>query len=181
MQIDKGTLVTGTELAVVLGLSVRRIQQLAQDGTFAKVGRGRYALAGCVQAYCSTLTHDVTDEAQERALAELKIKQAKAVIAGLEAAELQGKMHRSEDVASMTSDLVFTMRSMLNALPGRLAMDAAGAQTAAEASAAISREVHALMRELANYEYDPSRYEACVRERRKWEAEQAEQEEVCEA
>ena len=46
-------------------------------------------------------------------------------------------MHRSEDVEAMTNDLVYTARSMIMALPGRLAMDVVQAGSASEASALI--------------------------------------------
>lgn len=56
------------------------------------------------------------------------------------------------------------------ALPGRLAVDVAVVKKPAEAAEIIRKEVHAIMRELANYRYDPEKYEERVRERRKWEA-----------
>ena len=110
------------------------------------------------------------DKELEKFEAEIKIKKAKADIAELEAQELQGIMHRSEDVAAMTEDLIYTVRGLLMALPGRLAVDVAAVTTPAEAAEIIRKEVHALMRELANYQYDPEKYEERVRERRKWEA-----------
>ena len=97
------------------------------------------------------------------------MKASKAQIAKMEADELRGKMHRSEDVAAMTEDLIYTVRGSLMALPGRLAVDVAATATPAEAAEIIRKEVHALMRELANYQYDPQKYEERVRERRKWE------------
>ena len=75
-----------------------------------------------------------------------------------------------KDVAAMTEDLIYTVRGSLMALPGRLAVDVAAVTTPAEAAEIIRKEVHALMRELANYQYDPEKYEERVRERRKWEA-----------
>ena len=85
-----------------------------------------------------------------------------------EAEELKGSMHRAEDVAAMTEDLVYTIRGALNALPGRLAVDTAAAATPAEASEVIRKEVGKVMRELAAYHYDPKKYEERVRERRDW-------------
>lgn len=77
-------------------------------------------------------------------------------------------MHRAEDVQAFTSDLIYTIRSSLMALPGRLAMDAAAAQTPADASACIKREVYKVMRELSQYKYDPEKYADRVRERMDW-------------
>ena len=88
--------------------------------------------------------------------------------------ELRGKLHRSEDVEAITSDLIYAVRSALTALPGRLAPDLAAAQTPAEAADKIRKETFFVMKELSLYQYDPQRYRERVRERQKWEAEQEE-------
>lgn len=95
---------------------------------------------------------------------------SKANIAKLEADELQGKMHRSEDVAVFMDDLIFTMRAALMALPGRLAVDVAAAQSAAEASDIIRKEVNKIMSEIAEHQYDPKAYAERVRDRMNWAA-----------
>lgn len=104
----------------------------------------------------------------EKLAAEVRIKNAKADYAELELQELQGKMHRSEDVEKMTMQLVYTIRSGLIALPGRLAVDVMNADNASEASVIIRREVNTVLDELANFKYDPAAYEELVRERQKW-------------
>ena len=86
-------------------------------------------------------------------------------------------MHRSEDVAAMTEDLIYAIRGALLALPGRLAVDVANINTAAEASELIRAEVFKVMKELSQYKYDPQKYEERVRERRDWESFAAEDEE----
>ena len=108
------------------------------------------------------------EKEQQKLAAEVRIKEARADYAELELAELQGKMHRSEDVEAMTQQLVFTIRGMLVALPGRLAVDVAGVSDAAEASVLIRREVNAVLDELSNFKYDPAAYEKLVNERQKW-------------
>lgn len=170
-QITPDTTVCFKELAVILGLSVRRIQQLAQDGVFEAVEKGAYSLATSVKRYITFTTKEVTDSDRQRDEAEISIKKAKAIVAVLEARELQGKMHRSEDVASMTEDLIYAVRGMLVALPGRLAVDVADVKTPAEAAEIIRKEVFKAMGELALYKYDPKKYEERVRERRSWDAE----------
>ena len=93
------------------------------------------------------------------------IEAAKAEIAEMELKELRGEMHRSEDVEAMTTDLVFTIRSMILALPGRLAIDLAPLNKPAEISERIKQEVNALLLELSNYKYDADAYRKRVRER----------------
>ncbi len=173
-KITPETEVSTTELACVLGITGRRIRQLAEDGQLEKSGQGRFVLADAVQRYIAGLSRETTsaEEAKlERAKrqSEATLKMSKAEIARLEMKELQGKMHRSEDVAAMTEDLIYTIRSALMALPGRLAVDACSAQSPAEAAEIIRKEVSLVMQELSGYRYDPKKYEERVRERRSWD------------
>lgn len=172
-KIGDETEVSSTELAVVLGVTVRRVQQMAQDGTLSTARKGRFLLADSVQRYIKFLSLEPVDEEDKklekaRRVADATIKTSKATVAKLEAEELKGSMHRAEDVAAMTEDLVYTIRGALNALPGRLAVDVAATATPAEAAEVIRKEVHKVMRELARYHYDPQKYEERVRQRRDW-------------
>lgn len=171
-KITDNTEASTTELAMILGITARRVQQMAQDGTIIAVKRGRFNLVESVQryiAFISSKDKDISQQDKARQDAEVSIKKAKAVIAVMEAQELQGKMHRSEDVESMTEDLIYAIRGMLVALPGRLAVDTAAAETPAEVSEIIRKEVYKIMSELSEYKYDPKKYEERVRERKAWD------------
>ena len=61
-KINDETEVGATELATVLGLTARRIQQMGQDGTFVTVSRGKYLLAENVQRYINFLSKPAVDE-----------------------------------------------------------------------------------------------------------------------
>ena len=172
-KITEATEVTPAELAAVLRLTGRRVRQLTEDGVLHKNGAGRYALIENIQRWHLAATAQPVDEEDRkldktRRKSEATIKASKALIAKLEADELRGNMHRSEDVRAMTEDLIYTIRSSLSALPGRLAMDVVGVDTAAEASEIIRREVHEIMMELSRYHYDPAKYEERVRDRMDW-------------
>ena len=172
MNISEKSEVQTNEIAVVLGLTTRRIQQLTREGVLKKA-RSRYNLVDSVQRYMDYRSkkndEDLDATEVEKQEAEVSIKKARAIITVLEAKELQGKMHRSEDVAAMTEDLVYTIRGMLLALPGRLAVDTAAASSPPEAAEIIRQEVYKLMMELSHYQYDPQKYEERVRERKKWD------------
>ena len=175
-KISSNTLVSVAELSAVLGLSSNRIYQLSQDGIIASAQRGKYPLADSVQRYIAYLGRDAVTEDEVKLdkvkrAAEAKLKASKAKIASMEAQELEGKMHRSEDVAAMTEDLIYEIRGALIALPGRLAVDVAACSSAAEAAEIVRREVYQIMGELAGYQYDPDKYAERVRERMKWDAE----------
>ena len=130
------------------------------------------ASAACAQGLTTLgfTGHSYTQRDREYCMSPSRTAQYKATIAKLEAEELKGKMHRSEDVAAMTTDLIYAIRGAMMALPGRLAVDVASANSPAEAAEIIRREVNKAMRELSNYRYDPKKYEERVRERRAWEA-----------
>ena len=161
--------VTTTQLAAVLGITNRRVQQLTQDGVLTTVSRGKFVLGDAVQAYNAStarggLTKEEAAEAKKldhiKQKAEATLKASKAKIAQAEAKELSGQMHRSEDVAAMTSELIYTVRGALMALPSRVAINAAALSDPAE--------VNQIAEEIAMFRYDPAKYEARVRERKAW-------------
>lgn len=167
------TQVSTTQLAMVLGVTARRIQQLTQDGTLVTESRGKFLLADNVQRYITFITGNQMSEEErkieiQKRRSDAKLKASKAIVAHLEAEELMGNMHRSEDVSAITDDMVKTIRAMLTALPGRLAVPVSKAESAEECSIIIRDSVYGVMEELAKYSYDPSKYEQLVRERREW-------------
>ena len=166
-------------IARLFGVTERRVQQLAKEGVIpaAKQRPYQFDLLPTVQAYIKHLSDkangkekgaDTVQAESDKLRAEADLKQSKARIAEMQLAELEGKMHRSEDVEAMTNDLVYTVRSMIMALPGRLAMDVMQAGTAAEASAIIRAECYKILDELAGYKYDPEAYQRRVRDREGW-------------
>ena len=167
------TVVNTTTMAAVLGLTVRRVQQLIQDGTLQTESKGRILLIENVQRYISYAGNGrISEEEQKLELAkkaaDVKIKKARADILRLEAEELKGNFHRSEDVEAITTDLVMSIRSMLTSLPGRLAVAVAQHDSAEECSLIIKEQINDVLNALADYDYNPKRYEERVRQRRAW-------------
>jgi len=165
-------------VASLFNLSERRVQQLAKEGVIEgrKVdGVYQFDLLPTVRKYITYLSDKANGRDQknrkteeEKLAAEADLKRAKADMAELQLKELRGQMHRSEDVEAITTDLVYTIRSMIIALPGRLAVDVAAVDTAPEASEIIRRECYQVLEQLSNYKYDPEEYAKRVREREGW-------------
>lgn len=167
-------------IAKLFGVTDRRVQQLAKEGVIpaASVRPYKFDLLPTVQAYIRYLSDkangkesksaDTVQAEADKLRAEADLKQSKAKIADMQLKELEGKMHRSEDVEAVTNDLVYTVRSMIMALPGRLAMDVVQASNANEASALIRSECYKILNELAGYQYDPEVYRRRVRDREGW-------------
>ena len=152
-------------IAKLFGVTERRVQQLASGGIIpvAQQKPYKFDLLPTEQK-----TADTVQAEADKLRAEADLKQSKAKIAEMQLKELEGKMHRSEDVEAMTNDLVYTVRSAITALPGRLAMDVVQAKSAAEASVLIRSECYKILEELANYKYDPEAYMRRVRDREGW-------------
>ncbi|MBQ3195963.1 MAG: protoporphyrinogen oxidase [Clostridia bacterium] len=157
-------------VAQFVGLTARRIYQLTDEGILSAIetseGR-RYDFNETVRSYIKYLQgisagKEVNlSEAQakkRKTEAEIKYRVAKARKAELELEELEGTMYRADDIAAVISDLVYFVRATALALPGRLAIDTAAAQTPSEASVVIKSEVDKFLQELTNYEYTPQKF-----------------------
>ena len=168
-------------IAKLFNLTERRVQQLAKEGILPVASKRPYKfdLLPTIQAYIRYLSDRLAskDKGEEystaeydKLRAEANIKQSKDKIAEMQLKELEGKMHRSEDVEAVMEDLVYTIRGMILALPGRLAMDVTQAASAAEASAIIREECNKILNELAGYKYDPEEYQRRVKDRQGFSA-----------
>ncbi len=167
-------------IAKIFQVSTRRVEQLKTEGIIKGQGKPtKYDLMPTVMAYIKYLSDkangrekkQVTSELEEQRLkAEVEIKQAKAKQAQMELKEIQGKLHRAEDVEAIFTDHVMFLRSMLMALPGKLAVDLAGDHTAAEQAEVVKKEVYFILNTLADHQYDPEEYKRRVMERNGWES-----------
>lgn len=165
-------------IAKIFGVSTRRVEQLKTEGIIKGQGKPtKYDLLPTIQAYIKYLSDKAngrekkeTDAAleTEKLTAEKRIKMAKAEMAELELKEMRGELHRASDVEAITTDHVLYLRSMLMALPGKLAVDVAAINSAPECADRIKREIYSVLDSLANYRYDPDEYKKRVRERQGW-------------
>ena len=165
-------------IAKIFGTSVSRIEQLSKNGIIKGEGRPiKYDLFPTLntlfkyqrELYKSkTKSEKDVESTSEKLAADARIKKAKAEKAEMEVKELRGELHRAEDVEAITADHVLFLRSMLLALPGRLAVDLAEIDKPMGISERIKIEVHDILRQLANYQYDAEEYKRRVRERNGW-------------
>ena len=166
------------------GVTNQWIGQLTAQGVLHKVKTKHgslYSLFDNTRAYCAFLREKLKYKQPEtgsdgenvenvdfrKKQAEARLKESKATVAELEAAEFQGQMHRSEDVQAMTADLLFYVRGSLLAIAGRCAVDCAACSEPAEVQKIIEREIFAILQDLSEYKYDKKRYDELVRQRMK--------------
>ena len=174
------------DVCAILGKSNQWVGQLTSQGTLnkSKTAHGAlYNLSESLSAYIKSIEDKSSDNPEQKEIelnklkADVSLRTSKSIVAGLNAKELQGKMHRSEDVAAVTEDLVYTIRSALLALVGRLSTDLVGITDQAELSAKIQDEVYAVMETLSTYKYDSKKYEERVRQRLRKDSLEADEDE----
>lgn len=176
---DNQNLQSTQTIAKVFQVSVRRVEQLKAEGII--VGQGRptkYDFIPAVMAYIKYLAdkaygrekkENMEELEEDKLRAEVELKKAKAKKAEMELKELQGKLHRAEDVEAIMTDHVLYLRSLLMSMPGRLAVDLAGEHTAPEQAQRVKEEVYFVLNSLSEYKYDPEEYRKRVMERQGWE------------
>jgi phage terminase Nu1 subunit (DNA packaging protein) len=129
------------------------------------------------KAYGREKSTEVSALENDKLTAEADYKRAKARMAQLSLNELDGKLHRAEDVEAVLTNLIYAIRGTLLALPGRLAADTARCKTAAQAADCIKAEVYAALREVSKFRYDKEEFKGRVKERQGWESEPLENDE----
>jgi nucleoid-associated protein YgaU len=168
-QKNNGLLST-IQLGKILRLTDERIRQLAREQIIQPVeknGRGSYFSLNAVGDYCEFLRKYVEKQKntpldEQKLAAEVKYKKAKARKAELEANELEGKMHRSEDVEVIYSLLIWSARNMLEALPARTAALVTGNKTTSEIQHILEEEVKRSLLELKSVDYSSAEFEAQI-------------------
>lgn len=167
-------IVSTSKLAAWMGLTPRRLQQLVKAGILEQVEPGRFDVADAFQRYISYVKGNSKSEEEqkidlERKRAEMKIKKARARREELMTAELEGNMIRAEDVEAYTTDIIYTFKGSIMALPPRVAVDVAAENNPAMCGDIIKKEVRRILHELSEYDYDPEFYRERVAERKKME------------
>ena len=174
-KITKETEITATSLAVVLGVSFRHILRLKADGIIKQPTSGKYNLAEAVQAYFeyafqvkagNAQPPDELDQAKKQADTSLKNKRSSKLDFEMEATqidneikklkleEMKNNLYRAEVIEDMFNKFVYTVRTNLLAMPGRLAVDTHNSASAAECAEIIRKDVYAVLNDLARMEYN---------------------------
>ena len=163
-----------SDLVTLLSVSKQYIGELVAQGTIIKTETKygpMYNLMDSVKLYMDSRAEKIKKTEEEkkvekvRAQAEARLKVSKAAMAELQAKELQGKMHRAEDVHVFTQGLIDMVKGSLLQLPGQSAVELSLCNDAEECQIILKDSIKEILREISDFDYDPERYEALVRER----------------
>lgn len=163
------------DVSVILGKSDQWVGNLAAKGVLVKVKTPRgnlFDLAASMKGYLAWLDEQNGRDPELEELDKKKkqldnsIKASKAIKENFLAKEMQGEMHRSEDVQHFTEELLFTVKNGLQALIGRLSVELQGCEDS-DIPVIVKREVYGLLTQLSEFKYDSRKYQQRVNERRK--------------
>lgn len=116
-------------IAQLLGVTPRRLQQLAAEGFVPKSERGLYPLVGSVQGYIRYLKEHSREAS--RGTEHARLARAQAVKVEMENYRRAGEYILRADVHDMLTELATTLVGSLEGIPGRTANEYAGLTDAA--------------------------------------------------
>jgi phage terminase Nu1 subunit (DNA packaging protein) len=155
------TTIDKSQLAKLLDITPRHIQRLTADGVLERArdvdGKeliGRYELIVNVRAYVRYLrTQARLDDASESKYAMLRNQKmaAESERAELELALFKNKLHRSEDVEFILTNMLTAMKAHLLSIPSRMTRLLVGQTKFQVIYELLSAEIHRALLELSQY------------------------------
>lgn len=142
--------VGAAEMAGLLGITPRRLQQLAQIEGFPKTERGQYIPPDVIGWYVAYKEAAAKREAQPADLDEARLRKmaAEAALAEYELAEMEGKMVAVEDIDRILAPPLTALRAKLLNLPGKLAPQLLACRSLAEIRTLLDTSIAEAMAEL---------------------------------
>lgn len=148
-------IVKSNVISEILGFkTTRRVEQLAKEGVFVRVGRGQYDLAASIQGYieylleAGTMVEGKLDKTQE----EAKWVLARRRKTELELQIMKGELHRAEDVQMVMSDMLGNFRARLLSIPSKVAPQLLGKTEIPVIKNILEEVVREAMNELSDYD-----------------------------
>ncbi len=141
------------ELAGVLGVNKRNLQNFVERGILVRVGRGRFPLGKSIRAYCDSLRETAANRDHFRvgtglAAERERIAREQADALEMKNAAMRGELLRAADVESQWADILRMVRSGFLALPSRV-QQRLGHLTAHDLSI-LDREIRDTLEELSD-------------------------------
>ena len=161
---------TAPELAELLGMTDRRVRQLADEGVFSNVGTGsRYAFRPGV-AVASWVAHRINCEIAESGTSDAdyereraRLTKFKADKAEVEAALIKGRSHDGDAVAFHVGQMLSAFRARILSIPNSCAGIVAELIDPEACREVIEDQCRSALMELRDY--DPRTVEQTTRER----------------
>lgn len=151
--------VTEVELADMLGVSQRRVRQLAVDGVAVKTRAGRYDLKLSVQNYIRNIKDK--DKTANQGIDKIKAaREAEGLMTDrlkkkkieLQVRKMENQLHEAEDVKMIWNTMIVAAKSRITSIPTKTAPKLVGLENIKEVESILSREVKEALNEIAEYD-----------------------------
>ena len=143
---------TANQVAELLELTPRRVQQLATEGVFPKLNRGRYPLVACLRAYIRYWQDRAEGRFTENDLdqARLEKEQLEVRRRRIEVAKAEGELIAIADHRTVVGKVADAFRAALLSIPGSWGPQIVGIPTPAEGTEAMRVCSEGLLRDMAS-------------------------------
>ena len=131
------TTVSDAELAKLLGVSARRIRQLAEQGVLEREERGKYALGPSIRAVIENAAGSGSELQRER----IRKLRADANLAELELAREKGLVAPIQQMERVWNNVMATIRAQMMGVPGRVIVRIIGEKSELAIKAALADEI----------------------------------------
>ena len=150
--------VNSAALEKIIGVSDRRIRQLAKENIIIRAAKGRYKLMDSITNYILTLKVQMEANNAESVDGEIDLEEEKAIhervkrhISELKLQTMRGELHKSEDVERVMMDMLASVRAKLLSMPTKLAPILVSRSEIDFVRNTINREVMEALNELKDY------------------------------
>lgn len=158
-ETDVSTLICSAGvLADMLGIKQTTVRHLASSGVMPRVSSGRYKMRDCVHNYVMQLriqskNPESGSNGEKPELRDMQAKHEaiKLQMSGMQLKLMQGKLHKSEDVEKVMTNMLASMRAKLLAMPSRIAPSIADVSDPAEVVTILKDVIYDVLHELADY------------------------------
>lgn len=152
-----GLTVSASVLGELLGVSDRRVRQLASEGIFKRAAKGRYLLPDSIKTYINMLKME-SDIASSGEGNELDLEKEKAIHerikrqqSEIKLALMKGEVHKSEEVEEVMTDMLASFRSKIITLPSKLAPMLTNKTNATDVREVLTKEMLEVLMEFKDY------------------------------
>jgi len=115
------TIITSTDVSVLLGISLVRISEVERAGWMTRVEKGRWRLGDVVHGYIACLRDEKKRSTQTATLSRVQTARAEAIEA--KTARENGQTIALADALELVDDVVGTLKGDLDGLPARVTRD----------------------------------------------------------
>lgn len=150
--------VNSATLEKMIGVTDRRIRQLADEGVLIRAAKGRYKLMDSIRNYILSQKIRAEAASAETLEDELDLEEEKAIhervkryISELKLQTMKGELHKAEDVERVMTDMLVSIKTKLLSMPTKLAPILVSRNDIDFIRSAVNREVLDTLNELKAY------------------------------